>query len=118
FIAGRTDNQYLNAHGVTIWDEWAGTDGELGPIYGKQWRSWGGGSNGSIDQLASVIAGLRNDPFGRRHIVSAWNPSAIPDMALPPCHCLFQFHVETDKEGGPNRLNCQLYQRSADWFLG
>jgi thymidylate synthase len=137
FLRGDTNIKFLHDHGVTIWDEWADENGELGPVYGKQWRSWvapspsvlneAGRNEGvtyasrmgvgeqitrPIDQIANVIEGLKQDPHGRRHIVTAWNPAEIEDMALPPCHCLFQFHVA---EG---RLNCQLYQRSADWFLG
>lgn len=109
FLKGSTNNNELRAEGVTIWDEWAAEDGELGPIYGHQWRNWNGDG---IDQIANVIESLKNDPHGRRHIVSAWNVGDIPEMALPPCHCLFQFYV------GPNGLECQLYQRSADMFLG
>lgn len=107
FLRGDTNVKYLHDHGVTIWDEWADEAGELGPVYGKQWRDWSG-----IDQIANVIESLRSDPYGRRHIVSAWNPGEVDAMALPPCHCLFQFHVSQ------GRLNCKLYQRSADWFLG
>lgn len=122
FIAGRTDNQWLNDRGVTIWDEWAhlgGEDhGDLGPIYGYQWRKWPS-LYGHIDQLADVIAGIKNDPYGRRHIVNSWNVAALPNMALPPCHCLYQFHVTNPgKLGVTPKLNLQLYQRSADWFLG
>lgn len=109
FLKGSTNNNELRAEGVTIWDEWAAEDGELGPIYGHQWRNWNGDG---IDQIAKVIESLKNDPHGRRHIVSAWNVGDIPEMALPPCHCLFQFYV------GPNGLECHLYQRSADMFLG
>jgi thymidylate synthase len=112
FLHGRTNVRSLNAHGVTIWDEWADENGELGPVYGRQWRSWATPDGGSIDQIAQLVEGLRRNPDSRRHIVSAWNPADIPHMALPPCHCLFQFHVA---EG---RLSCQLYQRSADVFLG
>ena len=123
FLRGDTNIKFLHEHGVTIWDEWADENGDLGPVYGKQWRSWDVTtvetkmgmkwvSHRVIDQLANVIEGIKTDPYGRRHIVSAWNPAEIEDMALPPCHCLFQFHVA---EG---RLNCHLYQRSADWFLG
>lgn len=107
FLRGDTNVKYLRDHGVTIWDEWADENGELGPVYGAQWRSFAG-----IDQIAQVIQSLRNDPYSRRHIVTAWNPSEIDNMALPPCHCLFQFFVSDGK------LSCQLYQRSADVFLG
>jgi thymidylate synthase len=118
FLRGSTNIHYLKEHGVTIWDEWADSDGELGPVYGKQWRSWAAPDGRTIDQIDYVLRGiqaLRDDPtasIGRRLIVSAWNPSDIPEMALPPCHTLFQFDVT----GG--RLSCQLYQRSADLFLG
>lgn len=138
FLRGDTNVKFLHDHGVTIWDEWADENGELGPVYGKQWRNWPAPSvvhashttvpegsssltlgNGyhlefprSIDQIANVIDGLKRDPHGRRHIVTAWNPAEIDDMALPPCHCLFQFFAANGK------LSCQLYQRSADVFLG
>jgi thymidylate synthase len=112
FLSGSTNIRYLTENGVGIWDEWADENGELGPVYGKQWRSWGAPNGQSIDQIAQLIEGLKRDPYSRRHIVSAWNPAEIGEMALPPCHCLFQFHVA---EG---RLSCQLYQRSADIFLG
>ena len=112
FIAGDTNVRYLQEHGVTIWDEWADENGELGPVYGHQWRSWPAPDGGSIDQLSQVVDTLRNHPDSRRMIVSAWNPGELDRMALPPCHCLFQFYVA---EG---RLSCQLYQRSADVFLG
>lgn len=116
FLRGDTNVQYLRDHGVTIWDEWADEDGELGPVYGKQWREWEGfnvrGDIVDIDQIRNLIEGLRRDPHGRRHIVTAWNPAENDDMALPPCHCLFQFFVSDRK------LSCQLYQRSADVFLG
>ena len=112
FLRGDTNVRWLQDHGVRIWDEWAGADGELGPVYGKQWRSWAAPDGRSIDQMAKLVEGLRNNPNSRRHIVSAWNPAEVDDMALPPCHCLFQFFVA---EG---RLSCQLYQRSADVFLG
>lgn len=111
FLRGHTNIQFLHDHGVTIWDEWADEQGELGPVYGKQWRSWQH-DGGVIDQISNLIEGLKSDPNGRRHIVTAWNPAEIPDMALPPCHCLFQFFVADGK------LSCHLYQRSADWFLG
>ena len=123
FIRGDTNVKFLKDHGVSIWDEWADENGDLGPVYGKQWRKWGnivevdpnghpGYHHYQIDQLKNVIDGIKRDPYGRRHIVSAWNPAEIEDMALPPCHTMFQFHVAND------RLSCQLYQRSADWFLG
>ncbi len=112
FLRGDTNVRWLQDHGVKIWDEWADADGELGPVYGKQWRSWAAPDGRSIDQIATLIEGLKTNPNSRRHIVSAWNPAEVEDMALPPCHCLFQFFVA---EG---RLSCQLYQRSADVFLG
>jgi thymidylate synthase len=112
FLAGDTNVRYLNEHGVTIWDEWADESGELGPIYGKQWRSWATCDGRVIDQIADVIETLLRDPDSRRLIVTAWNPADIEKMALPPCHCLFQFYVSQ------GRLSCQLYQRSADAFLG
>ena len=112
FLAGDTNVKYLNDHGVTIWDEWADERGELGPVYGQQWRSWPAPDGGEIDQIANVVAMIRRNPDSRRLIVSAWNPADVDKMALPPCHCLFQFYVA---EG---RLSCQLYQRSADVFLG
>ena len=112
FIRGDTNVGYLRDNGVTIWDEWADEHGELGPVYGKQWRSWPTPDGRSIDQLAQVIGQIRSNPDSRRHIVSAWNVADLPDMALAPCHCLFQFHV------ADGRLSCQLYQRSADLFLG
>lgn len=116
FLSGSTNNNDLVAKNVHIWDEWAGPDGELGPIYGKQWRSWEGttysGASTTTDQIFNVIKDIRTSPESRRHIVSAWNVSQLNDMALAPCHCLFQFYVA---EG---RLSCQLYQRSADMFLG
>jgi len=112
FIAGDTNTSYLRDNGVTIWDEWADDSGDLGPIYGYQWRSWPTPGGGHVDQLAQVIEGLRTDPDSRRHIVSAWNVADLDKMALAPCHAFFQFYVA---EG---RLSCQLYQRSADVFLG
>jgi thymidylate synthase len=112
FLQGSTNVRYLNEHGVTIWDEWAGPDGELGPVYGRQWRSWPTPDGGYVDQISNLVAGLKRDPDSRRHIVSAWNVGELDEMALPPCHCLFQFYV------GEGRLSCQLYQRSADLFLG
>ena len=112
FLRGDTNVRWLQDRGVTIWDEWADETGELGPVYGKQWRSWSAPDGRSIDQIAKVVEAIKANPYSRRHIVSAWNPAEVDDMALPPCHCLFQFHVA---EG---RLSCQLYQRSADLFLG
>ncbi len=139
FLRGYTTVKFLHDHGVTIWDEWADENGDLGPVYGAQWRSWPTmsetpvrdwntkkvipnefeyGPGEPIDQIANVIQGLRKDPYGRRHIVTAWNPAEIDRMALPPCHCLFQFYVEPNDAGVPTWLSCHLYQRSADWFLG
>ncbi len=112
FLRGDTNVRWLQERGVSIWDEWADEAGELGPVYGKQWRSWAAPDGRSIDQIANLLHGLKTNPNSRRHIVSAWNPAEVEDMALPPCHCLFQFFVA---EG---RLSCQLYQRSADVFLG
>ncbi|MCC5873186.1 MAG: thymidylate synthase [Gammaproteobacteria bacterium] len=112
FLSGSTNVRYLQEHGVHIWDEWADADGELGPVYGSQWRSWPTPDGGQIDQITAVLASIRSHPDSRRHIVSAWNPAEVDAMALPPCHSLFQFYVA---EG---RLSCQLYQRSADLFLG
>jgi thymidylate synthase len=117
FLRGESNVRWLQEQGVTIWDEWADAEGELGPVYGVQWRSWPTPDGGSIDQIARLIEGLKSNPDSRRHIVSAWNVSEIADMALPPCHALFQFYVEPS-EDGPGRLSCQLYQRSADTFLG
>ncbi|MDD3325871.1 MAG: thymidylate synthase [Zoogloea sp.] len=112
FLRGDTNIKYLKDNGVSIWDEWADENGELGPVYGKQWRSWEAPDGRSIDQIAQLIEALKKNPDSRRHIVSAWNPSEVDRMALPPCHALFQFYVA----GG--KLSCQLYQRSADIFLG
>jgi thymidylate synthase len=112
FLAGDTNVKYLNDHGVTIWDEWADERGDLGPVYGQQWRSWPAPGGGTIDQIADLVAAIRRNPDSRRLIVTAWNPAEIDKMALAPCHCLFQFYV------GGGRLSCQLYQRSADVFLG
>lgn len=112
FISGDTNVRYLQEHGVSIWDEWADADGELGPVYGKQWRSWEARDGRVVDQLAQVVDMIKNHPDSRRMLVCAWNPGEVDKMALPPCHCLFQFYVA---EG---RLSCQLYQRSADTFLG
>lgn len=119
FLKGDTNIRYLQENGVSIWDEWADDDGNLGPVYGFQWRHWGSSSpkaiqnDPGIDQITQVIEGIKNNPDSRRHIVSAWNPSFIEKMALPPCHTLFQFYVHQNE-----RLSCQLYQRSADVFLG
>jgi thymidylate synthase len=118
FLRGDTNVRYLNDHGVTIWNEWADADGELGPVYGYQWRSWSGRDGEAIDQIAEVIDQIRTNPDSRRLIVSAWNVADVPRMALPPCHLLFQFYTAEDPAGGPRRLSCQLYQRSADVFLG
>jgi len=112
FIKGDTNIKYLHDHNVSIWDEWADENGDLGPVYGHQWRSWPGPDGTSIDQLKNVIEALKKNPDSRRHIVSAWNPAEVDMMALPPCHSLFQFYVADGK------LSCQLYQRSADVFLG
>lgn len=112
FLRGDTNVGYLKAHGVSIWDEWADAEGSLGPIYGRQWRSWPDGRGGSIDQLANVLREIEEHPESRRLVVSAWNVAELPEMALSPCHALFQFYVDGD------RLSCQLYQRSADVFLG
>lgn len=153
FLRGDTNIKYLKDNGVSIWDEWADKDGNLGPVYGSQWRSWPDGRGGAIDQIADVVRQIKENPYSRRLMVTAWNPAEIQDMALPPCHCLFQFYVEpaasvdklnvdtligsTDKSGASTcqpinlstcqpinekplkgRLSCQLYQRSADIFLG
>lgn len=135
FLRGDTNIQFLHDHNVHIWDEWADKNGELGPVYGYQWRSWPnmvkkGGHPGNaewldeywenepIDQIRGLIHDLKNNPFSRRHIVTAWNPSNIESMALPPCHCLFQFNVRPSENGTPEYLDCQLYQRSCDVFLG
>ena len=125
FLKGETNIRYLKENGVSIWDEWATEDGELGPVYGKQWRSWEGANGETVDQITEVIEQIRSNPDSRRLVVSAWNPTVLPDVsmspvenashnrqALPPCHCLFQFYVAEGK------LSCQLYQRSADVFLG
>lgn len=112
FLNGDTNIKYLKDHGVSIWDEWADENGDLGPVYGYQWRSWPKPDGGSIDQIAGLLDQIRNSPDSRRLIVSAWNPADVEHMALPPCHCLFQFYV------ADGRLSCQLYQRSADIFLG
>ena len=112
FLAGDTNVKYLNDNGVSIWDEWADENGDLGPIYGHQWRSWPTPDGGTVDQIAQIMNDIRDNPNSRRHIVSAWNVAYVNDMALPPCHCLFQFYV------ADNKLSCQLYQRSCDIFLG
>jgi len=112
FLRGDTNIKYLKDNGVSIWDEWADENGELGPVYGKQWRSWEAADGRSIDQISQLIEALKKNPDSRRHLVSAWNPAEVDRMALPPCHALFQFYVA----GG--KLSCQLYQRSADIFLG
>jgi thymidylate synthase len=112
FLAGRTNVRWLQERGCSIWDEWAAEDGELGPVYGRQWRSWAAPDGRTIDQIAGVLRSIRENPESRRHIVTAWNPADVEAMALPPCHCLFQFWV------ADGRLSCQLYQRSADLFLG
>ncbi len=111
FLKGDTNIKYLNDHGVSIWDEWADQDGDLGPIYGAQWRSWPS-ANGSVDQIAELIRQIKDNPDSRRLMVTAWNPGQLPEMALPPCHVMFQFYVAN------GHLSCQLYQRSADTFLG
>ena len=112
FLQGSNNISYLKENGVAIWDEWADEKGDLGPVYGAQWRSWPDGNNGTIDQIQNLIQGIKTNPDSRRHIVSAWNPALVDEMALPPCHSLFQFYVANEK------LSCQLYQRSADIFLG
>jgi thymidylate synthase len=112
FLRGETNVRWLQERGVRIWDEWADENGDLGPVYGSQWRSWPDGRGGTIDQIANVVNSIKTKPDSRRHIVTAWNPAEVDDMALPPCHCLFQFYVADGK------LSCQLYQRSADLFLG
>jgi thymidylate synthase len=116
FLKGDTNIGYLRENGVTIWDEWADENGDLGPVYGSQWRAWPAPGGGTIDQIAWLVEEIKRNPFSRRLVVTAWNPAEIDKMALAPCHCLFQFHVtEID---GQKRLSCQLYQRSADVFLG
>lgn len=112
FLRGDTNIKYLKDNGVSIWDEWADAEGNLGPVYGSQWRSWPDGRGGTIDQIANVVNEIKRNPYSRRLMVTAWNPAEIEEMALPPCHCLFQFYVDHGK------LSCQLYQRSADIFLG
>jgi len=117
FLRGETNIRYLKEHGVSIWDEWADADGELGPVYGKQWRSWEGADGRTVDQISQMIEQIRTTPDSRRLIVSAWNVADLPDMALMPCHALFQFYVAPGANG-KGKLSCQLYQRSADVFLG
>ncbi|GGG54777.1 thymidylate synthase [Kocuria dechangensis] len=117
FLRGDSNVRWLQERGVSIWDEWADENGDLGPVYGVQWRSWPTPGGGSIDQIARVVEQIRTAPDSRRHVVTAWNPAEVDDMALPPCHALFQFYVQPQEEG-PGRLSCQLYQRSADMFLG
>jgi len=112
FLRGETNVRWLQERGVRIWNEWADENGDLGPVYGSQWRSWPDGRGGTIDQIANLVKSITTKPDSRRHIVTAWNPAEVDDMALPPCHCLFQFYVADGK------LSCQLYQRSADLFLG
>src|SRR5256714_4973731 len=112
FLRGDTNVRYLNEHGVTIWDEWADENGELGRVYGAQWRDWRGANGARVDQIDNVIAQIKSNPHSRRLIVTAWNPAEVEEMALPPCHVLFQFYVQNGE------LSCQLYQRSADLFLG
>ncbi len=112
FLSGDTNIKYLKENGVSIWDEWADENGDLGPVYGHQWRSWPAPDGSKIDQISKVIDQIKNNPDSRRHMVSAWNPAEVDKMALPPCHALFQFYVANGK------LSCQLYQRSADYFLG
>ena len=118
FLKGDTNIAYLKENNVRIWDEWADENGDLGPVYGSQWRSWTAPDGSTIDQITQLIDNIKTNPNSRRHIVSAWNPGQIEDMALPPCHCLFQFNVQRATDGGKDFLNCQLYQRSADLFLG
>ncbi|WP_109473250.1 thymidylate synthase [Ornithinimicrobium cavernae] len=118
FLRGDTNVGWLHERKITIWDEWADENGDLGPVYGHQWRSWPTPDGGSVDQIARVIESIRTNPDSRRHIVSAWNVADVDDMALPPCHTMFQFYVTPGQDGGRGRLSCQLYQRSADIFLG
>jgi thymidylate synthase len=112
FLSGDTNIRYLKANGVTIWDEWADENGDLGPVYGAEWRSWPAGNGETIDQIKQVVDGIKRNPDSRRLIVTAWNPADVDKQALPPCHCMFQFYVANGK------LSCQMYQRSADIFLG
>ena len=112
FLSGETNVKYLQEHGVRIWNEWADSEGNLGPVYGYQWRSWNGANNKTVDQISAVVNSIQKNPYSRRHVVSAWNVADLDKMALPPCHILFQFYVDGDN------LSLQLYQRSADIFLG
>ena len=116
FLRGDTNVAYLHDNNVSIWDEWANANGDLGPVYGKQWRSWAAPDGRTIDQIGDIVEEIKRNPFSRRLIVSAWNPADLPAMALAPCHCMFQFHIA--EVAGKLRLSCQLYQRSADVFLG
>ena len=118
FLRGDTNVRWLQERGIRIWDEWADADGNLGPVYGYQWRSWPTPDGRHIDQIAKVVEAIRTNPDSRRHIVSAWNVADVDDMALPPCHTMFQFYVAPGVDGARGRLSCQLYQRSADIFLG
>ncbi|WP_371323347.1 thymidylate synthase [Dechloromonas sp. ZY10] len=118
FLQGDTNIAYLKEHGVRIWDEWADENGDLGPVYGKQWRRWETPDGRLVDQISQLVHSLKHNPDSRRHIVSAWNPGDVDAMALPPCHCLFQFYVSPPDATGQRKLSCQLYQRSADIFLG
>ncbi|KNC19979.1 thymidylate synthase [Arthrobacter sp. RIT-PI-e] len=118
FLRGDSNVRWLQERGVSIWDEWADDDGELGPVYGVQWRSWPTPDGGHIDQIAQVVEALKANPDSRRHVVSAWNVAEVADMALPPCHVFFQFYVTPGEDGARGKLSCQLYQRSADMFLG
>ena len=117
FLRGDTNVKWLQDRGITIWDEWADDNGDLGPVYGYQWRSWPTPDGRHVDQVSRLVEGIRTNPDSRRHIVSAWNVADVDDMALPPCHTMFQFYVQPTPNG-PGRLSCQLYQRSADTFLG
>jgi thymidylate synthase len=118
FLKGETNIKYLKENGVKIWDEWADENGELGPVYGKQWRSWQGANGKVIDQISDLIHQLKTNPDSRRMIISAWNVADLPEMHLMPCHCLFQFYTSVPDTNGRRKLSCQLYQRSADVFLG
>ncbi|MDO5676480.1 MAG: thymidylate synthase [Propionibacteriaceae bacterium] len=118
FLRGDTNIQWLHDNKITIWDEWADENGDLGPVYGYQWRSWPTPAGENVDQITKVIESIRTNPDSRRHIISAWNVADVDDMALPPCHTMFQFYVSPAADGGPAELSCQLYQRSADVFLG
>lgn len=118
FLKGETNIAYLKENNVSIWDEWADENGNLGPVYGKQWRSWQGADGVEVDQVKDLIHQIKTNPDSRRMIISAWNVADLPKMKLMPCHCLFQFYVSPGKDGGRGKLSCQLYQRSADVFLG